>query len=90
MKEIKGFYNYSSFGNTVSITTHGEIYDNIIIEIPEEIEVYMVEAGTAFRTPDGTPYFFGELFKVKMDDVVAQWYDGRKHHTIICKYRLAT
>ena len=88
MKEIKCYYNYSSFGNSVSVASHGEIYDEIILTIPDEIETYETEIETAYRVPDGTPYFFEELFRVSREGVVARWYDGQEYHKIICDYRL--
>lgn len=88
MKEIKCYYNYSSFGDSVSITSHGEVYDEIILTIPDEIETYETEIETAYRVPGGTPYFFEELFGVSRGDVVAGWYDGQNHHEIVCDYRL--
>lgn len=88
MKEIKCYYNYSSFGDSVSIASHGEIYDEIILTIPDEIETYETEIEMAYRVPGGTPYFFEELFGVSRGDVIAGWYDGQEHHEIICDYRL--
>lgn len=89
MKEIKCYYNYTSFGDSVSVASHGEIYDEIILTIPDEIETYETEIGTAYRVPGGTPYSFEELFGVSREGVAARWYDGQKHHKIVCDYRLS-
>lgn len=87
--KIKCYYNYSTFGDSVSIATHEEIFDSIEMELPEGITTYEAEGGLAFRTSDGNRYFIYELFQVRSGRIYANWYDGYNFHRIECKYRKA-
>lgn len=87
--KIRCYYNYSTFGDSVSVMTHEEIYDTIEMELPEGITTYEADGGLAFRTPDGNRYFIYELFRVWNGLVYASWFDGHNFHHIECKCRKA-
>lgn len=65
MQTVKGFINYSDFGNSVSFNGHQEIYDEIEIYIPDECKIKRNIYNEPLIVFDGKNYLLREIAEYK-------------------------
>lgn len=93
MQKIKGYINYSKFGNTVSLEPrcHEEIFDEIEIYVPDKYKIRKTIYEEPLINIDGKDYMMNEIIIITKDDKICiydmKYAEAKKTYYIRLKYK---